>query len=544
MTIGLSTAIDRDGLWATRLLLLSVALLGIAHVAFLPPFEGVDEFGHWSYIQQLADTGLVPVLGVDKLSADVEAYPGPSFLSGGRVFRRYFAGPTPNLKESVERSYRPGKGPSWEAQHPPLFYALLTPFYLLARDWSWPSHLLLLRLVSWTMAFAGFAIGCRASQRAFAAMGGGTGPGLLIAAWPILFPQFFPEMARLGNDGLCLLFIGLGWHFLLRGLENPDRGAAVGSGIAFGLGLLTKAFFWPIGLGTAALLGFAGWRAKDRRYFGFAALAGAIAVAIGIGWYLRNVLVTGSFFSARDFLHSGARGGLVERWSAGNLAQELAFLLRQFAVIAGSFAWAGTRTLAMLPRIFTAPVFLLAALPLGLWLLRLPKLPTAGVAPLFLATPLLAGLIYHAIDQAPAGTDAIGTPGWYLHVAAGPLSLAFALGWRRNALFRFLLVYAVGFQAVCWATQLSVFSGCAYNPGAHQSLRLDPGSCLIDADHLAALGEPLLGAIALAGAVAAGIAALPFAARTIKNAGQIPAWSGGLTLTSLADGQGWPGPDR
>ncbi len=32
----------------TFLLLLAVGLAGEAHVAFLPPFEGFDEAGHWS----------------------------------------------------------------------------------------------------------------------------------------------------------------------------------------------------------------------------------------------------------------------------------------------------------------------------------------------------------------------------------------------------------------------------------------------------------------------------------------------------------------
>jgi len=87
-----------DGAWATRLLLLAVALLGVAHVAFLPPFEGTDERGHWSYIQQLADTGLAPRVGAAMISADVDAYPGPDALrTGGRAYRDFFAAPVPDM---------------------------------------------------------------------------------------------------------------------------------------------------------------------------------------------------------------------------------------------------------------------------------------------------------------------------------------------------------------------------------------------------------------------------------------------------------------
>ena len=41
----------------TGLLLAAVAFLGLAQIAFLPPWEGFDETAHWSYIQELSDTG-------------------------------------------------------------------------------------------------------------------------------------------------------------------------------------------------------------------------------------------------------------------------------------------------------------------------------------------------------------------------------------------------------------------------------------------------------------------------------------------------------
>ena len=43
------------------------------------------------------------------------------------------------------------------------------------------------------------------------------------------------------------------------------------------------------------------------------------------------------------------------------------------------------------------------------------------------------------------------TPGWYLRILAGPLSLALGLGWRWRPLFGLLAGYAVLFHALCWA---------------------------------------------------------------------------------------------
>ena len=122
-------------LLATRLLLPAVGFFGLAHVAFLPPWEGFDEFAHWSYIQQIADTGAIPVHGRDRVSGDVDAYPGPMPYDGPGAgegartptYRMYRTAGSPPLRLTAERHYRPGRALNWEAQHPPLFYLLLSP---------------------------------------------------------------------------------------------------------------------------------------------------------------------------------------------------------------------------------------------------------------------------------------------------------------------------------------------------------------------------------------------------------------------------------
>ena len=52
--------------WISAELLLASLLIGLAHVAGLPPFEGIDETAHYSYIEQIAKTGTLPRVG-DKL---------------------------------------------------------------------------------------------------------------------------------------------------------------------------------------------------------------------------------------------------------------------------------------------------------------------------------------------------------------------------------------------------------------------------------------------------------------------------------------------
>ena len=57
--------------WISSALLLASLLIGLGHVAALPPFEGIDERAHYSYIEQIAKTGTLPRFG-DKIRQDVQ----------------------------------------------------------------------------------------------------------------------------------------------------------------------------------------------------------------------------------------------------------------------------------------------------------------------------------------------------------------------------------------------------------------------------------------------------------------------------------------
>jgi len=276
-----------------------------------------------------------------------------------------------------------------------------------------------------------------------------------------------------------------------------------------GLGLLTKAYFLPIAVGVVLLFVFAALRTKNVRYLHNAAVFALVAAALGSGWYLYRYHASGSFTDLSDFARAPSNAGLLQMLSQGSAAHETLHFLRGVAVMAMSFAWAGTWSRATLPPIFTLPVLLLMVWAAARWLAQVRRLPIEGAAPLFLVAPLVLGLLYHQLLWVATDNGKMaGTPGWSLHILAPSLSLVFALGWRPSRPFRLLAAYAVMFHAVCWATQLSFFSGCAYKPGARESLRLDPDSCLILPSHLAALGEPTLGFAALAAASFSGIAAL------------------------------------
>src|SRR5262249_48806209 len=146
----------------------------------------------------------------------------------------------------------------------------------------------------------------------------------------------------------------------------------------------------------------------------------------------------------------------------------LSAFLHGAAGIAFSFVWAGSWSFGRFAPIYSLPVVLLVALPLVDWLTQLRRASNAVIAPLFIAGPVVLGLLYHWLTQMNLGSAGIGTPGWYLHMLQGPLALAFVVGWRWRLLLSGLTVYALAFHAVCWASQLSLFSGCAYKSGNYK----------------------------------------------------------------------------
>ena len=499
---------------AMRLLVIAVWFVGLAFIAVTPPFEGFDETAHWSYIQEIADTGHGPAPRVDHLSRDIDAYPGPM---------RY--GETPPFEQTgrlTYRSFRPARtldGPTrfaqgrdlnWQSQHPPLYYEMSAPVYRAARAMGWVDHLFALRLFAFVLAFAGYVIGVQATDRYARVIDPALGPwtGVIAASWPFLFPQFFPEFARLGNDSLCLLLASGVFALVLRRLA---RGAgwldAAGIGVLLGLGLLTKAFFAPIAAGVGVVLALHALKHRNPQAYAQIGATFALTLLIGGGVYLQTFLKTGSFLSAPEY----AQGLAASPASPNPLA-----LLRGLFAIPGSLMWAGTWSLTRLPEILLIlPGATLVLLTLG-YVRGLPQLLRAPSdwtdaeiltwTPALIALPMIAGLVQHVFAWM-AGTTSL-TPGWYLHILAAPLGLAAAIGWRRSRALTASTGATLVFVAVSEVLNVSLYSGCAAKLGADKHFTFQGASCLIDPVKLSAIAHPGLALAAAAVGIAAGALAV------------------------------------
>lgn len=335
----------------------------------LPLWEGFDETAHFSYLQQVADVGAFPLDREARISTDVETYydfaPVPQALSQEiqakepLTYKSFFSQSKKVLSETKEfihaaprnpRNYLPGRGNNWEAQHPPLFYIFLSPVYLATKSLSWAGQIFSLRMSSYILAWTGLVVavfGClemaqnrpspeKTRRWHWAALGTGL--------WPVLFPAWFPEMARIGNDSLCCLLLSLIWFVSIRMIQ---RGVSMNCflilGLLLSLGCLTKAFFVPVTLGVLVFWVFREWRLREKngllRTIGFSTYVLIAILASSGWWYWNNYVQYGVILGSIDLRFLNAAGGLLK-----GLESNFSFSqwVRSHAALWVTFGWVGS----------------------------------------------------------------------------------------------------------------------------------------------------------------------------------------------------------
>jgi len=516
----------------------STLLIGVGYLAILPPFEGFDEYAHYSSIRQIADTGTLPLFGKSFIDKNLEYYQKtapvpwgsqrPPFSQAGRMtypaffknaeavayYRDYWGG-------SADWVFTHGAEENYESQHPPLYYALMAPLMKATESWSLVTQVFALRAASYLLAFLGFLLGLRATAAAMLPEGVADG----YAFYPLFAPMFFGEFGRIGNDSLCLLLFALIYALSIRSLRDvSDRKSAFAVGVCFGLGLLTKAFFIPTLAGYTLFMMLRAWRARDdqkhlHRNITALLLVLLPAVVLGSGWYVYDYVAYGSFSGSLESIYLDQSGGL-----AANLREKFSLyaLARQLVATLISWSWGGSWSLARLSPVLYLPLLLLTG-----WIL-------AGYAreaghhslsepiwlPAWLFVPFFLGLAHHALVSIALGGG--GTPGWYLHILAPFLALAGGYGIagiKRNPVGRVILgcglVYAAVFLIVAIWSQAALFSGCAIKNDSKYYQFSSDWFCLdqmrLIAEHLSVFAWPRLALLGIgAGVLCAAVALKSF----------------------------------
>ena len=375
-------------------------------------------------------------------------------------------------KEASARTpFKASDTPNWEAQHPPLYYLLMAPVMRATDGWAFVNQIFVLRLFSFLLAFAGLVIGIYGSLR-YTKAEGREHAAKVAALYPLAVPTFIPEFARLGNDSLCLFLMGLIWPLILRSAHGEGgRRDGLTLGVLFGLGLLTKAIFLPVFVGFVSFSVLHLWRnrsAEDKRKVcvrtqDMAALA--VAPLMAGAWYLYEWSATGAVTGSGEIVVLNQQGGL---WA--NLVPRFTILklLAGVEQIVSSWSWAGSASLVVPPPAFMLPITMLSLWLAYRYLQAVRRAPLSDTIwlPLWLAAPLLAGLLYHVLIVIARGSG--GTPGWYLNILAPVFVFAAVKGWERSQhsaasrwLIRLLIVYASLFLFVVLWLQMALFAGCA-----------------------------------------------------------------------------------
>lgn len=470
----------------------AVLLVGIAQLLVLPPFEGFDETAHYSYIREIADTYRIPIYGRSTIASVVAGYRqagpmpyttvAPFNENGGRTYETFAASPSAQaayrsrfrLPAAAVRRYAPTSELNWEAQHPPLYYALLAPLMRATDGWSFNSQFFVLRLASYLLVWLGLLIGLAATLRFFP-VDTVTRRALIAGTWlyPFLVPMFFPEFGRLGNDSLCMFLVAVAWTALLHVIAEPRRlRAAIVLGIVLGMGLLTKAFFLAIGAGVGAYLLYRSIAARANRplakqFLRQALTVAAIALTVGGWWYAYKFLRFDSITGGEVLIDLDAQGGLLT-----NLPQKFAirFLGRGLAALVASGYYTGTWSLTRLPEILYVPglslLAIIAARAFGQ--LRRIRLSEPEWAPVWIAAPLFGGFIYFLFVRIALSGSGNDVGGWYFSVLAPVFAVLVGLGFKKPISTRsgqwiagLLAVYAFAFFVVGQWAQTTLYGGCA-----------------------------------------------------------------------------------
>ena len=470
----------------------AIVFVGLAQLLVLPPFEGFDETAHYSSIREIADTGAIPIFGKSMITSAVAEYRrwGPMPYStvvpfnqnGGWTYQTFAASAEADDAYRVRyRSpgtarapYQPTPEHNWEAQHPPLYYALVAPIMRATDGWAFNSQFLIVRLVSYLFALTGLVIGLYATLRFFRTDGRSRRAFVLGALlYPFLVPMFVLEFARLGNDSLCALFVGIAWLALLALVDDARRiGRAVWLGLALGMGLLTKAFFLPIASGVCAYLFYRVFASRHERPLARVQLRQALIVTIvalvtGGWWYAYKFVAFHSITGGEAFIALDAQGGLLT-----NLAQKFSirYFVRGFAALVASAYYTSTWSLTRLPEALYIPGLALIAWIAGRCFNRLRhvSLNAQEWAPIWIAAPMVGGFVYYILAQIALNASGNNVGGWYLNILAPVLAVLFGLGMTepiRRRSTRWLIAALAGYAgcfviAGQWA-QAALFAGCA-----------------------------------------------------------------------------------
>ncbi|MDP9364999.1 MAG: hypothetical protein M3Q10_12370, partial [Chloroflexota bacterium] len=309
--------------WPTvrRIVLVLLAFYVVKQLAFVfgfRPFTGHDEVAHYGYLRTVATEGRVPVLPdmeewraelatgrvpqIDGLPADLYRYcayalywhcepDDPQWASSPPRMVSLGARPGQNCRTNPEHCHPTGE--QYAANHPPLYYLLMTPIYWATSAFSPEAQLYWLRLAAIPFGLATVFLAYRTARALFP---GDAFLAVTVPAFVAFQTQISYEAAMVNNDIVAIALYSWILFLLVVGVrERFPRRLCVLLGFVLGLGLLTKGN----ALTAAPIIALAivlavGWR-NVRTWVERGALVVLPAVVLAAPWYVFLYRTYGNF---------------------------------------------------------------------------------------------------------------------------------------------------------------------------------------------------------------------------------------------------------
>lgn len=235
------------------LVLVAFLVLAYTYVWTIQPGYGPDETRHFHYIRLLVEKQTLPV-----------------------------------LVNGVERD-------GAHSLHPPLYYAAMTPVYMLTRNLEQKEAMRVLKHVSPLLLLGALLLYMGTLRRLFPGRPFVQGVALAVVA---LLPEIQLEAAVINNDGMAIL---LGSLLLWLLAWSKDRGPCTGTALAVGLVMAafvnTKATGWTLSPLWAVALGLRAMRPElggtPGRWIRDLVVGYGVLLLAGTWWYIRNVQIYG-----------------------------------------------------------------------------------------------------------------------------------------------------------------------------------------------------------------------------------------------------------
>ncbi len=417
-----------------------------------PVWEGYDEWCHFAYIQHVAENGGLPSRSdeiSDELRRSLDLVPlsaSAARIAGSRLTHDEFWKLPERERlmrardfEALRSDYRsPDPSPrvlnQYEAQQPPLYYALLAAPYRLVSGFSLPARILVLRVVSLCIAAFALVFAYATARRISAARR----MAMLVPVLLVSFSGLYIDVCRVGNDSLA---IALGSAILFCSVRLISRESGLRDwivlGIVLALALLTKAYFIAMIPLLPLLAGIEVFRRRTSvlRTVSLCLLAFVIACAASGWWYWRTWTLTGTL-SGEQLDTMAASAGLHSKLTAlGNIRW---FRVLDTAAVThiwvGGWSFLGVRS--WMYRVFEWSALLALAGLLALatrWSLRFVRSRGLGCSAARCAVLgfawILAGLVlvYDAVAIFLATGGSL-TIGWYSYAVLGAEAVLLVAG--------------------------------------------------------------------------------------------------------------------